>query len=332
MSPAGFGIIAAVLAFGFRALGLWRSRQDRDRLAEGSLLRRQLFLPPAGWPWLRAVLLAVGVGAVASAAAGTSAGTSDKESRGGPETVFVLDASNSMLAEDVEPNRLSRQRSISRSLVARLSGQLGVVYFAGRGYILSPLTTDVNATLMFVESVRPASVGRGGSALASGLEQALDVLAGGEDAAPKAVVLFSDGEETVGQPVDAALERAREAGVRVHTVGIGTTEGGRIPLGRDVALSPLPVAGTPLGERAFLRDTDGKEVVTRLEEEALQEIAEVTHGVYVAATEAGIEQIVRQVEAAGGPSPTTPLGGTPGLLLLAGFALLWSEGFLFRSG
>lgn len=328
----GIGIAVGALAFALRAVAVWRSRRDRERLAESSLLGWLVPPPPAGWPWLRAGLLAFGTGAVAAAAAGAAAGKPAEEIPGGPETVLVLDASNSMLAEDVEPNRLRRQRAVALSLLGRLGGQVGIVYFAGGGYILSPLTTDLDAVLMFVEAVRPASVGRGGSALAAGLEEALDVLAGGEESAHRSIVLFSDGEETVGQPVEEAVRRATRDAVRVFAVGVGTRDGGRIPLGRDAALGPLPLPGGPPGRRAFLRDADGREVVTHLEEEALRRIAGSTGGAYFSATEEGMDRLAQRIQMADGGGPHAPLRGTPGLLLLVGFALLWTEGFLFRAG
>ena len=161
------------------------------------------------------------------------------------ETVIVLDASNSMLAEDVTPSRLRREQALARHMVGQLAGRIGVVYFAGSGYVLSPLTEDRAATLMFTESVHPTNVGRGGTSLVDGLEQALVVLAGGRSSAVRSIVVFSDGESTVDETaLDVALERARRAGITIYAIGLGTAEGGRIPMPRpEMAPSGWRFAG-----------------------------------------------------------------------------------------
>lgn len=211
-----------------------------------------------------------------------------------------------------------------------------MVYFAGAGYVLSPLTTDRGAVLSYVDAVRPASVGRGGSSLAPGLSQALDVLAGGDAGALRSVVLFSDGEETVDEPLDDVVARALAGGVRVHTVGIGTREGGTIPLGYDDADSgsaraPARAVAGDTQPREFLRGPDGEVVVTRLEEESLRAIADTTGGVYVPGSQEGLAALMEVLAAADPGSGGSRPGGAAMFLLLSAFGLLWAEGFLFRS-
>lgn len=339
--PAVAGVGAALVVLALRGVAWRRGTRERARLAEEGLLRRMAPIPiPAAW-WVRAALLSAGAAGLAAAAAHSAGGRPmETPVTGGPETVLVLDASNSMLAEDVRSSRLLRQRELARSLVGELGGHVAVVYFAGRGYVLSPLTTDRDAVLMFVEAVRPASVGRGGSALAAGVEQALDVLAGGRGEASKRIVLLSDGEETVGEGLEAAARRARQAGIPVHAVGIGTPEGGRIPLGRDASVSPISASAVRPGatagaaaatDGAYLRGPDGEVVVTRLEEGVLREVARVTGGTYAPGTAEGVGALARRLRAAEPPSPGAPPAGAT-LLLLAAFGLLWVEGFLLRSG
>lgn len=325
-------LLASLLAAGavaLRTLGNRRSSSEREALADESVLRRYVRLPASAVGFGRLVLLGVGVWALAlaSRSGGAEARRTDPE---GIETILLLDASNSMLAEDLEPDRLTIQRELAGRLATRISGRVGVVYFAGRAYVLSPLTTDVSAIQMFVEGVRPAAVGLGGSSLASGLTQAIDLLAGGEDDARKAIVLFSDGEETAGQPTQDAMDRAREAGIRVHTVGLGTAEGGQIPLTRDASLDPNTALRRRRGT-AYLQGPDGETVITRLEEQVLQEIATATGGRYLNGS-GGIGAIEREIsEGDAGPLPN---GGDAavGFLLVLAFASLWGEGFLFPRG
>ena len=323
---------AAVLTFALRAIGVRRSKRERDRLADVAVLRQFVRIPAARGGWVRAILTAAGVGLVAAVAAGAGSRAPEPEETvdEGTETVLVLDASNSMLAEDVEPSRLQVQRELARQLTVRLPGRIAVVYFAGRGYVLSPLTTDLSAVRMFVEAVRPASVGRGGSSLAAGLTQALDLLAGGDDEARKTIVLFSDGEETVEQSTSEALERARSAGVEVHVIGIGTLEGGPIPLSRDASVDPATTFERRRGE-SFLRGPDGEVVVTQLEAGTLEAIADATGGIYLPAAGESIARVVERVSETAAPSQDTGQG-LIGIFLLLGFGLLWGEAFLFARG
>lgn len=306
-----------------------RSARDRQNLADEHLLRRYVRLPATAVPTARLALLGVGVWALAlaSRAGGAEARRTDPE---GVETILLLDASNSMLAEDVEPDRLTVQRQLAGRLATRVSGQLGVVYFAGRAYVLSPLTTDVSAVQMFVDGVRPAAVGLGGSSLASGLTQAIDLLAGGDDEARKTIVLFSDGEETTGQPIRDAVDRAVQGGIVIHTVGLGTARGGQIPLTRDASLD----ATTALRRRrgtSYLQGPDGATVITRLEADVLQGISSATGGRYVNGS-SGVAAIEREIsDGSGGPLPAAG-DAAIGFLLVLAFASLWGEGFLLPRG
>jgi Ca-activated chloride channel family protein len=324
--------VAAALTFALRALSVRRAKRERDRLADVAILRQFVRIPSARWAWVRACLTAAGVGLLAGVAAGAGGKAPEPEEpdEEGAETVLVLDASNSMLAEDVEPSRLQVQRELARQLAVRLPGNIAVVYFAGRGYVLSPLTSDLSAVRMFVDAVRPASVGRGGSSLAAGLTQALDLLAGGVDEARKTIVLFSDGEETVEQSTGEAIERARDAGIEVHVIGIGTLEGGPIPLSRDASVDPATSFERRRGE-SFLRGPDGEVVVTQLEAATLESIAAATGGVYLPADGESIARVVERVSETAAPGEETGQG-LIGIMLLLGFGLLWGEAFLFMRG
>lgn len=335
--PLLVGTAAAAGVFLLRAIGLVRAHRGRRRLADTALLGRFGPVPRRGREWMAAGVLALGAGLVGAMAAGFGAREAVREKGAGPETVLLLDASNSMLAEDIQPSRLERQRELAGRLAARLSGNVGVVYFAGRGYVLSPLTADASAVRMYVQSVRPASVGRGGTALGAGLSEALGVLGGGRGETNRAIVLFSDGEETVEQPLDAALERARRSGVPVHAVAIGTREGGRIPIGPETALDAEPGQRRALDRTgpggtesdSYLRGPDGEVVTTHLEEETLRHIAQVTGGRYLSGEEPELDQLADEL--AGGEAPEQS-GGSPAIpLLLLAFALLWAEAFLPRA-
>jgi len=329
MSAALIAILCAALAVLLRLSANRRSAEDRRTLADEHLLRRYVRLPATAIPMARVVLLGLGVWALAlaSRAGGAEARRTDPE---GVETILLLDASNSMLAEDLEPDRLTVQRELGGRLATRLAGRIGVVYFAGRAYVLSPLTTDVSAIQMFVEGVRPAAVGLGGSSIASGITQAIDLLGGGDDEARKTIVLFSDGEETAGQPIQDAVDRARENGIVIHTVGLGTARGGQIPLTRDASLDPTTALRRRRGT-SYLQGPDGETVISKLEESVLQEIATATGGRYVDGS-GGVGAIEREIsDGGGGPLPDSGSAAV-GFLLMLAFASLWGEGFLLPRG
>ncbi len=333
MMPVSDTVLLTLVAVGGAlALRLWsirRSDRERAHLIEPGLLAQFARLPASELGWVRAGLLILGVAALAFAS-GSSSSDLKRESVEGAETILVLDASNSMLVEDVNPNRLTVQRSLARALANRVPGRIGVVYFAGRAYVLSPLTTDFSAVQMFVEGVRPAAVGRGGSSLAAGLTQALDLLSGGEDDARKAIVLFSDGEETVEQPLQDALDRALENGVTVYAVGIGTVNGGQIPLTRDASLDPATALNRRRGP-TFLQDSDGRAVISRLEADNLRTIASQTNGRYLPGIDASLGRLANEL---GEPGMGDAGSGNPlvSLLLLTAFVSLWIEAFLFPRG
>lgn len=325
VDPLQAGIVAAVVVLLLRGLALYRSAADRSEIGDPELLARMA--PPSGLfrRALGAVLVAGGVGLLAAVfAAGGFGGDVSFDDASGFETVVVLDASNSMLAEDVRPSRLRLEQALARRMVGRLAGRIGVVYFAGSGYVLSPLTDDRAATLMFTQAVHPTHVGQGGTSMVDGLEQALVVLAGGRSGAVRSIILFSDGESTVDDTaLGVALERARRAGVTIYTVGVGTTEGGRIPMPPEDGRAETD----PSDEPTWLRDRQGRIVVSRLDEASLREIASATDGLYAAGPRAA-DSLLERIPA-GGMRPPVSSAAVNGLLLAA-FLLLAAEAYLVR--
>jgi len=329
--------MAASAALLLRGLASYRTRMDREALGDDTLLERLARVPP---PWqrvLRALLLAAGCGALA-AALSVGGVAEDVPEESDLQTVFVLDASNSMWATDVAPNRLERQRELGTQLVLRVPGRVGIVYFAGRGYVLSPLTEDRDAALMFVQTLDPALVGQGGTSLADGLRQGLDVLAGGDGPGRRALVVLTDGEATAeSEAVAAALARAVRMHVPVFTVGLGTPEGSRVPVPerpegqQSEATPPETVRTVQVDGGVWLADERGEPVVSRLDQASLEEMSRLTGGLSVRGDDQGLERLVRRLEEEGGrPDPGT--GRRVSLLLLAAFGLLFTEGYLVRRG
>lgn len=194
--------------------------------------------------------------------------------RRGVDLVIVLDTSLSMLAEDIVPNRLARARFEIEGLIDQLEGdRVGLIAFAGYSHVLCPLTLDYGAAKMFLKDADVTLISEQGTAVAEAIRTAMRGF-GSDDRKYKALILITDGENHVDDPI-AVAEDAAEAGVRIFAVGVGTPEGELIPIRN--------------GDRVdYLKDTEGKIVKTRLDESTLKEIARVTDGLYVRASGGGI--------------------------------------------
>jgi Ca-activated chloride channel family protein len=191
--------------------------------------------------------------------------------RVGAEIMIALDVSRSMLAEDVAPNRLERAKAEIVDLLGYLDGdQVGLIVFAGRASVLSPLTPDFGFLRLVLEGAGPASVTRGGTRLEEPIRKAVAGF-GPASGASRAVLLITDGEDHDSFPLDAA-RAAAEAGVVVVTIGFGDEAGSEI-----VVRDPRTQARGPL------RDADGVPVRSRLDGDLLREIALATGGAYVPA-------------------------------------------------
>jgi Ca-activated chloride channel family protein len=248
------------------------ARRDRERVAR--LVARPL------WPrilrrederlrYLRLGLLLLGASGIVLALARPQWGvTREKVEREGADVVLLLDSSGSMATADVPPSRFFLAKNALLSLVARLEGdRFGLVAFEGEAYPLVPLTLDADAVGLFLDSLEPGFLPTPGSSLAQGVDRGLELFV---DPARrnKVMVLVSDGEDLEGE-VEAAVRRAREAGVVIHAVGVGTERGEPVP--------ELDADGRSTG---FKKDENGQVVVSRLDEAALEGVARATGGRY----------------------------------------------------
>lgn len=197
--------------------------------------------------------------------------------RSGIDVIAALDASASMDAADVVPNRLARSRREIADLVERLRGdRIGIVIFEGEAFLLCPLTLDYGAARLFLDAAETRMLPTPGSDLAEGIRTCLRSFPRDGNRS-RAIVVFSDGESH-GADVLAAAEEARKADVRIFTVGVGTPTGQPIPMRDD--------EGRTTG---YKKDRGGEVVLSRLDEGTLRRVAEETGGRYYPATLAGGE-------------------------------------------
>lgn len=193
--------------------------------------------------------------------------------RKGIEIIIALDVSNSMLSQDIQPNRLERaKQAISRLTDQLTNDRIGLIVFAGDAYVQLPVTNDYTSAKMFLSSISPGIVPKQGTAIGSAINLAASSFSPQEEAS-RVIVVISDGENHEDDPVDAA-KRANEKGIIVHAIGIGSPQGAPIPTG--------------IGSQDFLKDKDGNVVVTRLDEETLSKLAIIGGGKYIRATNSQI--------------------------------------------
>lgn len=194
--------------------------------------------------------------------------------REGVEVIIALDVSNSMLATDINPSRLERARQAISQLVDQLrNDRIGLILFAGDAYTQIPVTNDYLSAKMFLASAGPDAVSKQGTAIGAAIDLGVRSFTPDSEKS-RALIIITDGENHE----DDALGKARlaaEKGIIVHTIGIGSPEG-----------SPIPI--TAGGRTDYLQDRDGNTVISRLDEKTLREIASITGGNYVRASNSSI--------------------------------------------
>ncbi len=185
--------------------------------------------------------------------------------------IFIaLDVSKSMLATDVAPDRLERAKSEIRDMLPSFAAHnVGLLAFAGRTTVLSPLTMDHGFFRLVLDNASPRSVTLGGTNIGEVIRKGTKLLSAHEG--PKAMILITDGEDHDSYPLEAA-EAARRAGVVIVTVGFGSETG-----------STIEVLDKKTGIKQRIKDSSGADVVSRLDGETLRKIASTTGGVYVPA-------------------------------------------------
>lgn len=186
--------------------------------------------------------------------------------RQGIEVMVALDVSNSMLAEDVAPNRLDRAKQILSKMIDNMvDDKVGLVVFAGDAFTQLPITCDYVSAKMFLNTITPNLIPTQGTAIGAALQTAITSFGPQESDAGRAIILITDGENHEDDAI-AAAEKANELGIQVFVIGIGKPEG-----------APIPKPGT----NDYFKDRAGQVVVSRLNEDMCKKIALAGNGIYV---------------------------------------------------
>ncbi len=205
-----------------------------------------------------------------------------KVKRKGVEIVIALDVSNSMLANDIKPNRLEKSKRAISGLVEKLGDdKIGLVVFAGEAYTQLPITSDYSSARLFLSGITTDIVPIQGTAIGAAIQLASNSFTP-ESESSKAIVVITDGENHQDDAIKAA-EAAREKGIIVHTIGMGLPEG-----------APVPIKGKP---GVFRKDASGNVVVTKLDENMLKQIAAAGEGAYIRAnnTNVGLNALFKEI-------------------------------------
>ena len=246
---------------------------------------RQL-MPEYSWgkPVLKFILIMVALIALDFALVGLQTGSKlEKVKRKGIDMMICLDVSNSMLAQDIKPDRLERaKQSISR-LIDNLEGdRIGIIVFAGKAYTQLPITTDYAAAKMFLATINTSIVPTQGTAIAEALDLAANSF--GESKHNKAIVVITDGEDHEGNALEKAEEIAKK-GIVIYTIGMGLPQG-----------TPIPIYSGNI-QTGYKKDRSGQTIMSKLDETLLQRIASLGNGMYVRATtsETGLNKIFEDI-------------------------------------
>ena len=275
-------LLIVPLLFVACALYLRVRRKRIARLGNPELVAQLMPDASTGKLWLKVSLLAAAWFFFVIGLARPQLGARLKEHQSqGVEVMIALDVSNSMLAEDYSPNRLERSKLAISRLVDKLQGdRIGLVVFAGQAFVQLPITADYVSAKIFLKSIDTESVPIQGTDLAEALMASARSFSTQSERS-RAIILITDGEDHEGEALEAAKTIA-EQGIRIYCIGVGSPQG-----------KPIPKNGS------LMKDRNGEIVVSRLDEEILQEIAGAGNGKYVraGAAEFGLNPIIDDIRA-----------------------------------
>jgi len=264
-------------------IGAWLKRRQYRDLADAELIPRLADSRDGRLALLKTILLITGFFFLVVALARPKWGEKLQIYKGrGIDIVIALDASTSMLATDIKPNRLERAKSGVAQLLDNLAtNQVGITQFAGDCYVMCPLTPDVEAAKLFLDVIEPGNVPKPGTNIQRAIEVSSSLFNPKEDSY-KALVLITDGDNLEGDPM-AAAQAAAAQGVRIFAVGAGTLEGSTVPDDQG-------------GGTSYKKDRDDKIVISRLAERMLRVMAKTTDGRYFRSETMNLDNLAAALE------------------------------------
>ena len=257
-------VVLLILLYQWRR---YQSKKSLSRFGEVNMLRPLMDGVSKQKPRMKFVLQMVALVCLIVAGARPQFGSKlQNVKKEGIEVMVCLDISNSMLAEDIAPNRLEKsKRMLSRMLDQMENNQVGLVVFAGDAVVQLPITNDYVSAKMFLESISPENISVQGTAIGAAINLAVRSFTPREESS-KAIILITDAENHEDDASGAAAA-AFEKGIPTHVIGVGSTQGTVIPDGSGRRNSPR-------------KDNTGNPITTRLDETIARQVAEAGHGIY----------------------------------------------------
>jgi Ca-activated chloride channel family protein len=277
-------VLIPLLAIVFMLMLTWR-RKKLAAFGEWSVIKR--LMPSISIPRMviKFVLMMFGFAFLILGLANLQVGSKLMEGeRKGIDMMICLDVSNSMLAEDIKPNRLERSKQAISKLIDKLGGdRIGIIVFAGKAYIQLPITTDYAAAKLFLNTIDTKVVPTQGTAIGEAIEMAMGSFT--DDTHSKAIVVITDGENHEDDAIEAAKD-ATKNGINVFTIGMGLSDG-----------APIPEYNSYGRRTGYKKDRQGTTIITKLNENMLQQIADAGKGVYVRAnnSRAGLSKVLEEI-------------------------------------
>lgn len=246
----------------------WQNR-TRKKFANADLFK---FLAPnrsRSKAFIKLVLILLGIASLVIALVNPKMGTKmETVKREGVDIVFAIDVSKSMDAEDIAPNRLEKSKQLVSQILSNLgSDRVGIIAYAGGAYPQLPITTDYSAARMFLQALNTDMISSQGTAISDAIELATTYY-DDEQQTNRVLFILSDGEDHEGN-IEEIAQQAAEKGIRIYTIGVGTEKGGPIPIKRNRVI------------QNYKKDNQGETVITKLNPQTLQNIANSAKGDYI---------------------------------------------------
>ncbi len=268
--PIYFYLLLAIPAVAvlFMVVLFWKYRAQK-KFADSRLLKKLSPDRSSFKPLLKITVFCLAIAALAFGMVNPKIGTKlETVKREGVDVVFALDVSKSMLAEDIAPNRLEKSKQLVTQIINSLAGdRVGIIGYAGSAFPQVPITTDFASAKLFLASMNTDMVSSQGTAITEAISMAKTYY-DDEEQTNRVLFIISDGEDHEGNVSQIAEEAASE-GIKIYTIGVGTKAGGPIPIKRNGVL------------QTYKRDQNNEQVITRLGEETLVEIASQGNGSYI---------------------------------------------------
>ena len=268
----------------------WRKKAIK-KLGDEQLINRLMPQNSLKRKWIKISLLLLSLACFVIGLANLRMGSKKQKITGeSAEVIICFDVSNSMLANDVKPDRLTQAKLTTSQLIEKLSAnKIGLIVFAGQSYVQMPLTRDSRAALMYLNTINTGMVSSQGTEIGKAIETALvEFETGGEEGSKKgkAIIIITDGESHDANAVEMAKEAAKK-NIKIITLGVGTKNGGPIPLKN--------------GNRSdgFKKDKQGNIVLTKLNEQIMQELATESNGLYMNVSEGRkvVQKVYEEIDA-----------------------------------